>query len=663
MPWRNYYWRRRRWRRRPRFWRPRRFVRRRWRRKTYRVRKLKKIRLTQFQPRSIRKCKIIGLMPLLVMTNQRLGHNYDLYEFSTVHPTLPGGGGFSIKNYSLNTLYSEHNYCRNKWTRTNQDHPLVRYTGCTFTFYQADYIDYIVTYDTMLPLRSNLEMYQTMQPNIHNMLHHRILVPSKHTRPHKRKPYVKVHIKPPSQLQNKWYFQADFTKTPLVQIRTSATTLQQYWQPRESENSNITIKFLSTTIQNRNFLKYDKNLGYHARTNTQATRSEKIYLYSTLEEVSNITQIKICSLIFLGQTKKAQLGDPINDTHNYINEYDEKHWGNPFYSQYLQGSYKVLQSNMNVTTLKTQATDKTKTIQQIQTQWSFTEVQLLDALRYNPMRDWGKDNQIYIYPLFNEGEGWDPPQDELYSQTISQGLPLWLIFFGYQDFMYRAHSFARYNTDYIMVAQTRYDNNKLRNLVLLSDSIIEGRSPYEDQLETSDEDRYYPCIQFQEEAVNNILSSGPGVPKLVDDTAAQCMTKYTFYFKWGGNLPPMSVIQDPIHQPTYPIPNNEQQTLALQNPTSNPEHILYSFDERRGNITARAIKRILQDTTIKTPFITDPESGHIPPVQTSALQTQEETAQQEETTETLLNQLIQQRQQQQRLKQLILQTMNLQSIE
>lgn len=594
-------------------------------------------------------------MPLLALTNQRIGHNYDLYEFSIVPSGLPGGGGFSIKNFSLNTLYSEQNYCRNKWTKTNQDRPLVRYTGCKFTFFQSDFIDYIVTYDTSLPLRSNLDMYQTMQPNIHQMLHHRLIVPSKHTLPNRKKPYYTLKIRPPSQLTNKWYFQADLCKTPLVQIRTTATTLTQYWQPHDSENNNITINFLSPTIQNRNIQKYNTNTGYSNRMQG----SDPIYLYSTLSEAA-ITQIKLQDLIFLGQTKKATMGDPIGTSST---NYTESKWGNPFFYEFLKGSYRVFQTKMNVSTLISKSSSSTETVQSITAQYGFTEVQLTESIRYNPMRDYGKDNIVYIYPLFKDGQGWDPPQDPLYSQTISHGLPLWLLLFGYQDFQYRAHSFANFYTDYIIVVQTRYNNNTLQNMVLISNSLIDGTSPHEEQLNKEDENRWWPCIQFQEEIINTILSSGPGTPKLRDDITAQCMTKYTFYFKWGGNLPPMSSIQDPIHQPTYPLPNNQHSSITLQNPTTNPEHILYSFDERRGTLTERAIKRLLQNKEIKTPFVTDAESGHIPPVQTTSTLSQEETSEEEETTQTLLNELFKQRQQQLKLKRLILQKMNIQSIE
>nr|UGV33956.1 MAG: ORF1 [TTV-like mini virus] len=660
MPWRNFYTRRR-WRTRFRYrpWRSRRFIRRRWKRRPrrYPVRKLKKLKLIQWQPRCIRKCKIIGHMPLLALTDKRHGHNYDLYEFSLVPPKIPSGGDFSIKNFTLNTLFSEHQYCRNKWTRTNTDLPLCRFLGCKFIFYQAQRMDYIVTYDIQLPLRSNLDMYQTMQPSMHGLLQNKLIIPSRETYPKKR-PYYKLKIRPPTQLQNKWYFQQDLCKTPLVQIRTSATSLQQFYQPLNSESNNITITFLSTVIQNRNIQKYPKTTGYSNRTH----EGQKVYLYTCTESGPYI-KFKLKKLIFLGQTKVARLGEevekyPLSTTAKY----DEDKWGNPFYWEILKGSYPILQSKMTVSTLQTKATTE-ETIESVQGTYSFSLVQLTDEIRYNPMRDWGNNNKIYIYPLFQEGEGWDPPTDALYSQTISTNLPLWLLTFGYTDFMQRAHSFQRFDTDYIVVIQTTYDRNLTKNLVLISQSLIEGTSPNEDELNPLDEDRWYPCLQFQLEMLNEIIKCGPGTIKIPPDQTYQCQTKYTFYWKWGGNLPPMSSIQDPVHQPTYPIPNNVGQTIALQNPESNPEHILYNFDERRGMLTTKAIKRILKDEGFTKPFITDPESGHIPPVQTTSKETPEESSEEEETTQTLLDQLIKQRRKQQQLKQLILQHMKLTSLE
>ncbi len=572
---------------------------------------------------------------------------------------VPSGGLFCIKNFTLEALYAENQYLRNIWTKSNNDLPLMRFCGAKIKCYRSLYVDYILSYGTSLPMGANLQIYQSMHPGIHGMIHHKIIVPRKNKNQY-RKPYIKFYTKPPDPLINKWYFQQDMSKIPLLQIRASATSLDEYYVDFRAISTTINIFFLNTgCIQNSNF-KILPTSGYYARK----LGLEKIYLYSTTTKKPITTSTKYSEIIFLGNTLKNQPGVGMiqGETQTPLKNYTQDKWGNPFYWEILKGSYPILQSKMTVSTLQTKAQTE-ETIESVTGTYSFSLVQLTDEIRYNPMRDWGNNNKIYIYPLFQEGEGWDPPTDALYSQTISTNLPLWLLTFGYTDFMQRAHSFQRFDTDYIVVIQTTYDRNLTKNLVLISQSLIEGTSPNEDELNPLDEDRWYPSLQFQLEMLNEIVKCGPGTVKIPPDQTYQCQTKYTFYWKWGGNLPPMSSIQDPVHQPTYPIPNNVGQTIALQNPESNPEHILYNFDERRGMLTTKAIKRILKDEGFTKPFITDPESGHIPPVQTTSKETPEESSEEEETTQTLLDQLIKQRRKQQQLKQLILQHMKLTSLE
>ncbi len=86
---RRFYYRRKRrpYRRlRPKTWRTRRpfrptFWRRRWVRKRYRKykRKLSKITVKQWQPKTIHNCTIKGLLPVFVCGRTRICHNYTLY--------------------------------------------------------------------------------------------------------------------------------------------------------------------------------------------------------------------------------------------------------------------------------------------------------------------------------------------------------------------------------------------------------------------------------------------------------------------------------------------------------------------------------------------------------------------------------------------------------
>ncbi len=143
------------------------------------------------------------------------------------------------------------------------------------------------------------------------------------------------------------------------------------------------------------------------------------------------------------------------------------------------------------------------------------------------------------------------------------------------------------------------DTRPIRNYIVpINPSFIEGHSAYESEANPIDEDRWYPSFNFQSIAYNNICISGPGTAKY-QTTQTLKLNVNIALFKWGGHPPPMSTIEDPKQKPTYPLPNNTLQTNSLQNPTSYPEAILYSFDERRGLLTNKAAKRMQKDWGLK----------------------------------------------------------------
>lgn len=159
--------------------------------------------------------------------------------------------------------------------------------------------------------------------------------------------------------------------------------------------------------------------------------------------------------------------------------------------------------------------------------------------------------------------------------------------------------------------------------------------------------------------LNTIALTGPGSPKTPTLQSIEAKIEYFFYFKWGGNLPPMDSITDPKYQKEFHFPTNLQYTNSLQNPTSRPEQILYSFDERRGELTSKAIKRLQRDWESKEYSITDGSLFQ------AKVQRKEETSsdtsesETEEETQTLLLKLKQQQLKHKRLKRLILQKMGI----
>lgn len=586
-------------------------------------------------------------MCALYFTAERWINNYDLYELSIVPEKLPGGGGFSIKNITLYTLFVEQQWCRAIWTHSNKDLPLCRYTGCRLRFYRSEYVDYIISYSTQLPMYSNQDMYHTMHGGIHSLLKNKKIVPSKKTLPNK-KPYVTIHIPPPAPLQNKWYFQQDMAKLPLVQLRTSTTSLSHYTVSPKGVSTNITINFLNyTLIRNTNFQKYDKENGYYARTHpTETQPNQKIYLYGA----STKSPKKVSELIFLGQTTVYQPGQPYKSGSGM--EYGPRQWGNPFHSNYMQGIYNVYQSNNTLTQFKAQQE------QDISTN-TYTIVDLVMQIRYNPYRDKGEDNYLFLKSTVKpDNEYWDPPDDET---LYTAHLPAWILTYGYIDYQKKYAKLHNIDTDYLACLRTTHTSPQIHEAwPIISNSFIQGRSPYEPSVNPTDANRWYPCVQYQQEILNTIASSGPGSPKIPPLEAREITFEYCFYFKWGGNPAPMSTIEDPKTQTNYPMPNNFRSSTSLQNPESNPASILYAFDERRHQITKKALKRISQDWPTKEYFITDGDYSKTAPVPEIQETTSEETtSEEEEETQTLLNKLQQQRLKQRRLKYRIIKQMKI----
>nr|UGV36324.1 MAG: ORF1 [TTV-like mini virus] len=588
MPWRRrYYTRRRRyWNK---YWRPRTTFRRRRKRRYYRRypvrrKKLKSILIREFQPARIRKSKIKGSIPLYWGPPERFAHNYELYELAIAPEKLPSGGLFALKNFSLQALFAENQYLRNIWTQSNNNLPFVRYTGCKFKLYRSLHTDYIFSFDTALPLKANLDLYQSMHPAIHSLLQHKIIVTRKREN-HQRKPYKTVHIKPPTPMLNKWYLQHDFATLPLVQLRVSACSLDEWYINWRSVSTTINIFYLTKTFQNYNF----KNIptsGYYCRTHG----TDKIYLYSNQSKTPITRETKWTEITFLGNTNTYQPGEKIKSAN--ISEFYQKNglktWGNPFHTNYLQKNWLVYYSTINLATIANHLDDTGD--QQYSPIQKLIQTELTDAIRYNPFHDRGTKNTVWLQSVKKDSTEITPPENPILK---SSNLPLWLLLHGFEDFQKKNHTVTGIETENMIVVQSNFRTPEVIDLLPIIDiKFIQGKSPYEDQLNPLDKDRWYPCVQMQQTSIYNITSSGPGSPKVTPLNSIEAKADYTFYFKFGGNPPPMDTLTDPTTQPDIHIPTNFLQSTSLQNPATRPENYLYSFDQRRDYITTKAIKRL-----------------------------------------------------------------------
>nr|UGV34505.1 MAG: ORF1 [TTV-like mini virus] len=671
MPW-FYNWRRRNYRRpwyrrrRPRqIIRRRRFPRR--RRVRYIPQKLKRITIKQWQPPTIKKCHIKGMINLIYYNELRIPWNSTMYELSTVPEKNPGGGGFCVMQFNLDNLYSMHQHCSNWWTASNDNLPLCRYIRCKIKCYQSAYVDYIVKYSTALPGRSNKLTYPACQPSMLLMSNQKVIVPSKETRK-LRKPYKVINISPPAQFNSGWYFQKDISKIPLVTIHAATCSLDHYYTGTDWDSNNITITCLNTDqINNRNF----KNEGLTTTTpwpyKIQGTVKYYYWFYRGPKEPPTDTkQIEVKYLIPLQQCTEYKLGSDYDEAkahHNVENvlTYTQKistFTGNPFMKEYIEEPnnwfFSTTSAQGFATAWNTEGNNENAKVDQLPIGTTKMQLTKLDDsiiwhIRYNPLNDSGQSTKMYLLKLNRNGlQDWDEPDNDDY---ILEGFPMWLNIYGFVDFQIKLGAFHNINTDYILCIKNHETKPRINKVIIpLNDSFTKDKSPYLDYLHPADALKWHPQLDYQRDEINNIAKCGPGTPKIGDRQSDEVKIKYDFYFKWGGSPAKMITVDNPIEQAIYPIPRNLNETTTLQGPAQSFESLLYSFDERYNQLTQTAIDRITKDWSTKEILhsITEP-TREVPVQQTLETQIQQATTS-KETEETLQQLLLQQRLLQRQLK-------------
>lgn len=651
-----YYWRRRRYRRfRPYWrWRPRKTIRRRRfrrrRQRWVRPRKLKRITVKEWQPTKVNKLKILGEYPAFEGTNLRVGHDNTMYIDTVAPYNVPGGGLFSITVFTLRGLYELHVKARNWWTKSNCNMPLIKYQGCKITLFRSLEVDYISVYSRCGALTATEQLFQSAQPSILKLNKNKKIITCKNHNKH-RKPYKTMYIKPPALMQSKWYFQREILDTPLLMLINSATSLDRFYIPAGSISS--TIGFISL---NTDLFKYHN---WKSKGTTPYRPNDTSYLFTVNTRTTQWQTSTPANLILLGNTNKWQLGEAIT-TENNIDTYfsTRDKWGNPFYSQTFEGTlYPILicQQN-NITDLKQHLkTNFNKQLQSI----GFTDTSKKTTVycRYNPQNDMSR-NALFLANIDNDNTQWHEPEVE---KLVTKGLPLWLLAHGWTDWIEKSKAVQRKDTDYVLGIVSEHISPPMHFYVPLDYNFLHGRSPYEteDHIKDYDSENWHPKLNFQQETIAHIINTGPGTPKIPEKISVEGHYHYCFYFKIGGCPPPMDNVCDPQKQPTFPIPHNMLSSTLLQNPEYPPQYYLYSFDQRRDTITAKASKRLKKDSDFKETFFKPTGetamSLYIPSPETTSTEDSEE---EKESEETLQFRLHHHNRQQRKLRNRILRLLN-----
>nr|UHK05054.1 MAG: ORF1 [Torque teno midi virus] len=558
-PWRT----RRRWKRRPRRWRRWRWPRRNRKRRTYtrrrtvrasrkrrkrrkrtRVRKKKPLlNLKQWQPESIKLCKIIGHTPLNIGCNGRQIYNYTYWQDYYIHPKCPSGGGFSVYKWSLAYLYED--YCRRKniWTKSNCPYDLCRYLGTRIKFYSHPEVDYVATYSRNYPMVVDETTYMLTHPSILLLRKHRVIIPSRKTKPNGRG-YKKIFIKPPRQLINKWFFQKQFNDQGLFLLQIAAADLQYPTIGPNSPNRLVTLNIL-----NNQYFYGQPNWG----------------------DASGNYTITQGTLHLLGKNTKTLIDGKLIDyvIPNDIGTQQKKHY-------YDSGLFNRKMLNIQYYTETGLSSYPTPTMQ----------------VQYNPMRDTGKGNKIYFISTLQTS--WGPPTTD--RLLFWQGEPLWLQLYGLTDYILKAKGTSSALQDAICVIESPWIEPQTHNkkFVVIGNPFMQGQTDCKNPPTGIQLNKWFLTLEDQMPALNDIVTAGP---YMVKQTGFRCTWEmhvdYKSYFKWGGAQPPLQNICDPHLQETFPVPDTVRQTLQIIDPKKQvPESLLHSWDYRRGLVTQTALKRM-----------------------------------------------------------------------
>lgn len=599
------FWRRRR--------RPRRFTRRRRRRRrrTKVRRKKPTISLKQWQPDSITKCKIIGYGTLVAGAegNQFRCYTHQKYEYT--QPKAPGGGGFGVEQFSLQFLYQQWLARKNIWTKTNDYKELCRFTGAQFTFYRHKYIDFVIQYDRDPPFTLQKLTYTNAHPlNLLLNKRHRILL-SESTNP-KGKVKLKLKIKPPRKMTNKWFFQEDFAPFNLVKLTAAAVSFPYSLYGPNTQSPNITLMCLNTN--------------FYQIQNWQQHHGDSPYLPYTGFPTTN-------GIHYTYKNNQYNMNPK-----TYINSISQK---DGFWDpKWLQGTdYKLSTSQ------------------------PFLH-QPITIARYNPEDDTGVGNKVWLTSVMSDAK-WHPPSD---NDLIMTEEPLYIAFWGFYDYIIKAKKTKEYMSTHMFVVQSKAiklltPNTTQETFPFIDLSFIQGNMPYNEQLTLQEKNNWYPTVKKQIQTMNAIVECGPYVPKLfnIPSSTWQLTYKYHFYFKWGGSYISDQLVHNPQDQGKYPTPNLVIPPVQISNPLKQTyKTMLRQWDYRRGFITTTALKRMHENLQTDEYISTD-ESETTPKKKkiTSELQChQEETEEMQTCLQELckenicqdsqdLHQLIAQQQQQQ----------------
>lgn len=589
-------------RRRRRYYRRRlRRGRRRGRRKRHR----QTLVLRQWQPDVVKHCKITRWMPLIICGSGSTQMNFITHmdDFPPMGYTY--GGNFTNLTFSLEGIYEQFLYHRNRWSRSNHDLDLARYKGTTLKLYRHQTLDYIVSYNRTGPFQISDMTYLSTHPAMMLLQKHRIVVPSLLTKP-KGKRSIKVRIKPPKLMLNKWYFTKDICSMGLFQLQATACTLYNPWLRDSTKSPVIGFRVLKNSIYTNLSNLPDQEgtrksiintkLQPDNLTGTDFYKKGWEYTYTKLmapiyyQAVPNSTYnwlnyqtnyLQVLTKFKSKRTESLQLIKkeflyhyPSNTTIDFLKDYSLTHdWG-------LYSPYYLTPTRISL---------------DWETAWTY--------VRYNPLADKGIGNRLYAQWCSEKSSNLDNTK----SKCIMKDLPLWACCYGYIDWIVKSTGVSSAVTDMRIAIICPYTEPALIGstpevgFIPVSDTFCNGDMPFlAPYVPIKWWTKWYPMIAHQKEVIEAIVNCGPFVPRDQTKPSWEITLGYKMDWLWGGSPLPSQAIDDPCQKPTHELPDPDRHPRMLQvsDPTKlGPKTVFHKWDWRRGMLSKRSIKRVQEDST------------------------------------------------------------------
>nr|UGV44967.1 MAG: ORF1 [Torque teno virus] len=622
-------------RRRRRGWARRRYLRRRWR-----LKRRKKIVLTQWNPTVVKKCVIRGYMPLLMCGTGTTGTTYRNYG-SHIHDYKkydPFGGGISTLNFNLSFLYDEYVKHRNTWSKSNVDLELVRYKGCSFKLYRHPTCDFFVTYNRKTPFTDSQLTGPMLHPSNLMLRKRKVILESFKTRP-KGKIAKYIRVRPPTLFNDKWYFQKDFCKVPLVNLGVSLGNLRFPFCRPQTDNPCIYFQVFSPIYNGRfsihadklpsqyqTFIKYLED--HWIETNRQGNltnykdQNRIGTVFNTFKTEEHIKNPGIITEKSSTQSTEPPNNNKYNTTGPYSYSKTNSLWGDYIYKKTIltamtentdnyyqarKGSHPLYSSSAYLNHKTGMYSSIFLAKQRLSPDFPgfYTEV------IYNPYNDKGIGNKVWIDPCTKADSTW---RGTPLTVPITD-LPLWMCFLGYSDYCTKSVGSPGYWNEvrvtiicpYTQPPLTDPDNTDL-GFIPYDYNFGEGKMPDgQPYIPISYRFNWYICMFHQQNFMNDMAQSGPFAYDGGEKNAVLAC-KYKFTFLFGGNPIPQQTLKDPCEQPTYLLPGTGGVPPRLQ--VENPQHLhegyyFRAWDYRHGHFGERAVKR-MQTQQINAEFIAGP---------------------------------------------------------